>query len=364
MDAATNVAVSGRNDYRNDDGCDTMKAGSVLITGGAGYIGSHVVLACQAACYPVVVLDNLSTGYRGLIPDGIPFYQGDVGDPALLSEVFERHAIMAVIHLAGMVVVPQSVALPLKYYLGNTCKSRALLQACVDHAVDRFVFSSTAAVYGQPEAIPVVEDAPTKPESPYGTSKLMVEWMLRDAQRAHGLRHVVLRYFNVAGADHLGRTGQATAGATHLIKVACEVAVGKRPEMAIFGDDYDTGDGTCVRDFIHVSDLAQAHVRALDYLARGRDSVTLNCGYGHGYSVREVVDAVQRLAGRSLTVRRAPRRPGDVAALVAEASRLRKAFGWAPAHDDLDDILQTALDWERRCPALGAQQYAAQTRQC
>lgn len=337
-----------------------MKRGSVLITGGAGYIGSHVVLACQEASYPVVVLDDLSTGYRGLVPAGLPFYQGDVGDCSLLSEIFTRHAIIAVIHLAGVIVVPESVVVPLKYYRENTCKSRALLQACVDHGVDGIIFSSTAAVYGRPEAIPVVEDAPTRPESPYGTSKLMVEWMLRDAQRAHGLRHVVLRYFNVAGADHLGRSGQATAGATHLIKVACEVAVGKRPEMAIFGDDYDTGDGTCVRDFIHVSDLAQAHVRALDYLAEGHDSVTLNCGYGHGYSVRQVVEAVQRLSGKPLTVRRAPRRPGDVAALVAEASRLRKAFDWVPAHDDLDDILQTALAWERRCPLLDARSYAAQ----
>jgi UDP-glucose 4-epimerase len=261
-----------------------------------------------------------------------------------------------------LVVVPESVAAPLKYYFGNTCKSRTLLQACVDHAVDRFVFSSTAAVYGQPDAIPVVEDAPTRPASPYGASKLMVEWMLRDAQRAHELRYVVLRYFNVAGADRLGRTGQATAGATHLIKVACEVAVGKRPEIAIFGDDYDTGDGTCVRDFIHVSDLAQVHVTALDYLGSGQDSVTLNCGYGHGYSVREVLDAMQRLAGRSLPVRRAPRRPGDVAALIAEAARLRETFGWTPAHDSLDDILQTALDWERRRAGLDAHPYMAQTR--
>lgn len=338
-----------------------MKRGGVLITGGAGYIGSHVVLACQAASYPVVVLDNLSTGYRHLVPEGVAFYQGDVGDQALLAEAFKRHSIEAVIHLAGVVVVPESVALPLKYYMGNTCKSRALLQACVDHAVSRFVFSSTAAVYGQPDRIPVVEDAPTRPESPYGTSKLMVEWMLRDAQRAHGLRYVILRYFNVAGADRLGRTGQATTGATHLIKVACEVAVGRRPEMAIFGDDYDTGDGTCVRDFIHVSDLAQAHVSALDYLEGGGEGITLNCGYGHGYSVREVLNAVQRLTGKPLCIRKAPRRPGDIAALVAEASRLRTTFGWTPAHDSLDEILQTALEWERRQTHPGRYQYETQT---
>jgi len=337
-----------------------MKRGSVLITGGAGYIGSHVVLACRAASYPVVVIDNLSTGYRDAVPEDVSFYQGDVGDPDILSKAFKSHAVTAVIHLAGMVVVPESVAAPLKYYLGNTCKSRTLWQTCVDHGVRNVVFSSTAAVYGRPEAIPVTEDAPTRPESPYGTSKLMVEWMLRDAQRAHGLRYVILRYFNVAGADHLGRAGQSTAGATHLIKVACEVAVGKRPEMAIFGDDYDTSDGTCVRDFIHVSDLAEAHVRALQHLESGGGCLTMNCGYGHGYSVREVLDAVQRLAGRPLSVRRAPRRPGDVAALIAEVSRLRETFGWTPTHDNLDDILQTALDWESRRSRPEGQLHAAQ----
>ena len=334
-----------------------MKTDSVLITGGAGYIGSHIVLACRSASYPVVVLDNLSTGQRGLVPEGVPFYQGDVGDRRIVESIFTRHAITAVIHLAGLIVVPESVAAPLTYYLGNTCKSRALLQTCVDHGVSRFVFSSTAAVYGEPDAIPVTEDAPTRPANPYGTSKLMVEWMLRDAAQAHGLQYVVLRYFNVAGADRLGRTGQATAGATHLIKVACEVAVGKRPQMEIFGDDYDTGDGTCVRDFIHVSDLARAHVSALDYLSTGRDSLTLNCGYGHGYSVREVLDTIQRIAGKPLAIRHAPRRPGDVAALIAEASRLRAVFGWTPEHDSLDDILRTALDWE--CRSAGAPGAAA-----
>lgn len=339
-----------------------MKCGGVLVTGGAGYIGSHVVLACRAASYPVVVLDNLSTGHRGVIPEDIPFYEGDTGDSELLSRIFAHHSIVAVIHLAGLIVVPESVAAPLRYYRGNTCKSRALLEACVGHGIDQFVFSSTAAVYGEPDFVPVSEDAPTRPANPYGASKLMVEWMLRDAARAHGLRHVILRYFNVAGADRLCRAGQATAGATHLIKVACEVAVGRRPEIEIFGDDYDTGDGTCVRDFIHVSDLAQAHVNALHHLERGRDSLTLNCGYGHGYSVREVLEAVQRIAGRSLSIRRSPRRQGDVATLIAEASRLRSVFGWAPEHDNLDDILQTALAWESRRSALDVERRGMQRR--
>jgi UDP-glucose 4-epimerase len=339
-----------------------MKDGSVLITGGAGYIGSHIVLACQAASCPVVVLDDLSTGHRGLVPEGIPFYRGDVGDARLTAEIFKRHAVTTVIHLAGLIVVPESVAAPLTYYLGNTCKSRTLLQSCVDNGVSRLVFSSTAAVYGEPDAIPVSEEAPTRPANPYGSSKLMVEWMLRDAARAHPLRYVILRYFNVAGADALGRAGQLTEGATHLIKVACEVATGKRQEMEIFGDDYDTGDGTCERDFIHVSDLARAHVDAVEYLASGRDSLTLNCGYGHGYSVREVLDAIQRIAGRRLAVRRAPRRPGDVASVIAEASRLRGVFGWRPEHDSLDDILRTALDWERRRADAGADSEIAQLR--
>lgn len=325
-----------------------MKNGSVLITGGAGYIGSHIVLACQAAACPVVVLDDLSTGHRGLVPEGVPFYHGDVGDSRLTAELFKRHAVTAVIHLAGLTVVPESVAAPLSYYLGNTCKSRTLLQSCIDNRIRQLVFSSTAAVYGEPEAVPVAEEAPTRPANPYGSSKLMVEWMLRDAGRAHGLRYVILRYFNVAGADPLGRAGQLTDGATHLIKVACEVATGKRREMEIFGDDYDTGDGTCIRDFIHVSDLARVHVDAVAYLARGGDSLTLNCGYGHGYSVREVLITLQRIAGTPLGVRRAPRRPGDVAAVIAEASRLPAVFGWKPEHDSLDEILQTALDWERR----------------
>lgn len=320
----------------------------VLITGGAGYIGSHTVLACLAAGRPVVVLDNLSKGSRRLVPDSVPFYQGDVGDPSMLAEIFATHPVATVIHFAGEIVVSESVSAPLSYYLSNTCKTRTLLQACVDHGIAQFVFSSTAAVYGQPDSIPVDESAPTRPASPYGTSKLMAEWILRDAACAYGLRFVVLRYFNVAGADPEGRAGQVAADATHLIKVACEVASGKRPEIELFGADYDTPDGTCVRDFIHVSDLATAHVCALDYLDKGGESQTLNCGYGRGYSVREVLGGVRRVAGHPLAVRAAPRRSGDVAALVADVSRLRRIFDWSPQYDDLDFILRTALDWELR----------------
>ncbi len=319
----------------------------MLITGGAGYIGSHTVLACHAAAQPVVVLDNLSTGRRSLVPGDVPFYEGDVGDPKMLARIFGEHRITAVIHFAGDIVVPESVAAPLTYYHNNTCKTRLLLQSCVDHGIKRFVFSSTAAVYGQPSEIPVNEDAPTRPASPYGTSKLMVEWMLRDVAVAHDLRYVALRYFNVAGSDPQGRSGQATPNATHLIKVACEAAVGKREKAQIFGDDYDTPDGTCIRDFIHVSDLAKAHVNALDYLKSHQESLTLNCGYGRGYSVREVFEAVKRISGTPLALHVEPRREGDVEVIVADATRLRRVFDWEPEYDDLDFIVRTALDWER-----------------
>ena len=323
-----------------------MTSGAVLITGGAGYIGSHTVWACREGGHQVVVLDNLSRGSRRLVPTDVPFYEGDVGDPTMLAKIFHQHRVEAVIHFAGDIVVPESVAAPLTYYLTNTCKTRSLLQACVDHSVAQFVFSSTAAVYGEPDFNPVNEAAPTRPASPYGTSKLMVEWMLRDAARAYDLRHVVLRYFNVAGADPLGRTGQATPQATHLIKVACEAVAGKRNEVQIFGDDYDTADGTCIRDFIHVSDLARAHVSALHYLRDHSECLMLNCGYGRGHSVLEVLDGVKRVSGRTIPTRVAPRRPGDVAVLVADASRLREIFAWTPVHDDLDFILHTALKWE------------------
>ncbi|WP_299614834.1 UDP-glucose 4-epimerase GalE [Pelagibius sp.] len=318
----------------------------VLVTGGAGYIGSHAVLACRQSGHRVVVLDNLSKGRRSLVPGDIPFYQGDVGDPQLLAQIFSDHHVSAVIHFAADVVVPESVAAPLTYYFNNTCKTRLLLQACVDHGITSFVFSSTAAVYGQPRQSPVKETAPTQPANPYGTSKLMVEWMLRDTAAAHDLRYISLRYFNVAGADPQGRTGQSTPDATHLVKVACEAAAGKRSEVQIFGDDYDTPDGTCIRDFVHVSDLARAHVLALDHLQARRESLTLNCGYGRGYSVRQVLEAIKRISGTPLTIRIAPRRDGDVAALVADVSRLRGVFDWKPEHDDLDFILRTALEWE------------------
>ena len=321
---------------------------AVLVTGGAGYIGSHVVLALLDAGYPVVVVDDLSTGRRDAVAPAASFVEGDIGDAALIAETMVRHSVGAVMHFAGSVVVPESVADPLKYYLQNTCKSRGLIQACVEAGVRRFIFSSTAAVYGSVDGGPVPEAAPTLPASPYGASKLMTEWMLRDAAAAHDLAYVALRYFNVAGADPQGRCGQSTPGATHLIKVACEVAAGRRPAMEIFGEDYETPDGTCVRDFIHVTDLAEAHLAALrDLETRGR-SLTLNCGYGRGYSVKQVLAAVQRAAASPLEVRSAPRRPGDVAEIVADASRIREELGWQARHDDLDGIVRDALAWERK----------------
>ena len=330
-----------------------MTAAPVLITGGAGYIGSHVVLALLEAGYPVVVVDDLLTGRRDAVAPAASFVEGDIGDVGLVAETISRHEIAAVMHFAGSIVVPESVADPLKYYLQNTCKSRGLIQACVEAGVGRFVFSSTAAVYGSVGDGPVPESAPTLPASPYGTSKLMTEWMLRDAASAHDLVYAALRYFNVAGADPQGRSGQSTPGATHLIKVACEVAAGRRPEMAIFGEDYETPDGTCVRDYIHVSDLAAAHLAALhDLESRGRN-LTLNCGYGRGYSVKQVLAAVERAAGSALEVRSGARRPGDVAEIVADASRIRQELGWQARHDDLDGIVRDALAWERRLARQG-----------
>ncbi|MCP5372499.1 MAG: UDP-glucose 4-epimerase GalE [Hyphomicrobiales bacterium] len=318
-----------------------------MVTGGAGYIGSHAVLALREAGFGVVVLDNLSTGRRALVPDGVPLVEDDVGRPGAAEAVLRDHGVSAVLHFAGSIVVPESVADPLKYYGNNTCASRTLIEACVAAGVNRFIFSSTAAVYGDAETLPVVEDTPQLPINPYGTSKLMTEWMLRDTAAASDLRYCALRYFNVAGADPQGRTGQATPDATHLIKVACEVATGKRDHMMIFGDDYDTPDGTCVRDYIHVTDLADAHVAALRYLEGGGDSVIANCGYGHGFSVRQVLDAVGRQAGAPLDARMAPRRAGDAPALMSDSTRARQVFGWTPRHDDLDLICKTALAWER-----------------
>lgn len=327
------------------------KPQAVLVSGGAGYIGSHVVLALCEAGIPAIVLDDLSTGVRQAVPSEVTFVQGDVGDAALLARVFEQYRVDAVMHFAGSIVVPESVRDPLAYYRNNTLNSHTLIESCVAHGVDRFVFSSTAAVYGIPAAVPVTEAAEARPINPYGVSKLMTEWMLRDTAAAHPLRYVVLRYFNVAGADPAGRVGQSTPAATHLLKVACELAVGKRTELQVFGTDYPTPDGTCVRDYIHVSDLAAAHVLALHHLATGADSLTLNCGYGRGSSVTEVLDAVERICGHKLNTRAAPRRAGDPPALVAAADTLRRTLGWVPRHDDLDIIVETALAWERHLAA-------------
>jgi len=320
----------------------------VLVTGGAGYIGSHVVWALRDAGHSVVALDDLSAGSRKVIPGDVVFIEGDVGNGEAVAALIERHRIEAVMHFAGSIVVPESVRNPLEYYRNNTVASRSLIDNCVHNGVRHFVFSSTAAVYGVPAVVPITEDMPTAPINPYGASKLMTEWMLRDTAAAHDLTYVSLRYFNVAGADPQGRAGQSTRVATHLIKIACEAAAGRRDHVQVFGSDYETPDGTCIRDYIHVSDLADAHLRALDHLLSGGASLVLNCGYGRGLSVLEVLAAVERAAGKPLDVRKAPRRPGDPPALVADAGKLRKALAWQPRLDDLDVIVRTALDWERR----------------
>ena len=319
---------------------------NVLVTGGAGYIGSHVVRQLGELGHHIVVLDNLSKGFREAVLAG-DLVVGDTGDRALVSGVLRDHAITAVMHFAAYTIVPESVSNPLKYYGNNTCNTRSLLECCAEAGVKHFIFSSTAAVYGIPEALPATEDSPTAPINPYGMSKLMSEHMLRDLSAASPLRHVILRYFNVAGSDPGGRIGQSTPEATLLIKVACEHAAGKRSSVAIFGTDYRTPDGTGVRDYIHVEDLADAHVKALDYLAGGGGSVTLNCGYGHGYSVREVLDTVARVEGAPLNVIERPRRAGDPPSLVAGASRIRATLGWTPRYDDLEVIVRTSLAWER-----------------
>jgi len=323
---------------------------SVLITGGAGYIGSHMAhhLIQAGENEKIAIIDNLSTGVEQNMPRGVNFVRGDIADQALVSKILENEKIDSVIHFAGSVVVPESVEKPLDYYANNTAATRSLIEACVRHGVPNFIFSSTAAVYGTPPTIPVSEDSPTSAESPYGRSKLMTEWMLQDAAAAHGIKFGILRYFNVAGADPDGRTGQSTPRATHLIKRACEVATGKFPHLTIFGTDYDTPDGTGVRDFIHVSDLVDIHKCVLDRLRGGGSSLLINCGYGRGFSVREVVAAVERVSGKSLAVELAPRRPGDLAAVVANTAKLSKLLDWKPRHDDLDKIVETALNWERR----------------
>ena len=321
---------------------------TILVTGGAGYIGSHMVHALVDAGESVVVLDNLSTGFRFLVPEHVPFVLGSTGDRDLVAELIAEHEVSAIIHFAASIVVPDSVKDPLGYYRNNTMNTCLLLDTAVACGVKQFIFSSTAAVYGNPQSVPVREDAPTIPISPYGTSKLMSEIMLHDTARAHDLRFVVLRYFNVAGADPQQRTGQSTAGATHLIKVASEVALGRRPKLAVYGTDYPTPDGTCIRDYIHVSDLARAHLAALGYLRDGGASATFNCGYGHGYSVLEVIAAVRRVSGHDFPVEMAGRRPGDPAELVANVDRIKVTLGFKPRYDDLDLIVQHALAWERR----------------
>jgi UDP-glucose 4-epimerase len=326
---------------------------TVLVTGGAGYIGSHAVHDLVDAGERVVVLDNLSTGFAWALPKPMQPVVGDVGDAGLVASLIAAHRIDAIMHFAGSIVVPESVADPLGYYRNNTSNSRTLIEAAVKGGVKHFIFSSTAAVYGNPARVPIGEDDPTVPQSPYGSSKLMTEIMLRDTARAHGLRHVVLRYFNVAGADPKGRTGLSSAGATHLLKVGVEAALGRRPRIEVYGTDYPTPDGTCVRDFIHVTDLARAHRAALAYLRSGGDSATLNCGYGHGYSVREVLDAVRRGVGHEFPVTFGARRPGDVVISVAAADRIRTLLRWTPELDDLDTIVRHALAWERHLMAQG-----------
>ena len=333
---------------------------TILVTGGGGYIGSHMVHALVDAGEPVVVVDNLTTGFRTALPESATLVVGDVGDLALLTSVIKTNAITEIIHFAASIVVPDSVRDPLGYYRNNTINTRALLEVAVATGVQRFIFSSTAAVYGNPQRVPVGEDAPAVPMSPYGNSKLMSEIMLKDAAAAHGLNYVILRYFNVAGADPRLRTGQATVGATHLIKVAVETALGLRPQIDVFGTDYDTPDGTCVRDYIHVSDLVRAHFDALAHLRRGGASDTFNCGYGHGYSVHDVIGAVKRASGRDFAVRLSARRPGDPASIVADAARIRAQLNWTPQFDNLDTIVAHALAWERKLAEMRASEAGAQ----
>ena len=330
-----------------------MSGNGILVTGGAGYIGSHVARQLGEAGERVVTLDNLSRGFRQAVTHG-ELIVGDTGDRATVSDLLRQHSIGTVMHFAAFTIVPESVAQPLKYYGNNTANTRTLLECCVEAEVDEFVFSSTAAVYGTPADGVAGEDSPTAPINAYGTSKLMSEWMLRDVSAVTKLRHVALRYFNVAGSDPGGRIGQCTPNATLLTKVAVEHVVGKRSHVSVFGTDYPTPDGTGIRDYIHVEDLASAHLAALGYLRSGGASTTLNCGYGHGFSVREVLAAVARAAGRPLEVREEPRRAGDPAKLIARAERIRSTLGWSPRYDNLDQIVGDALRWERKLLAQSA----------
>ncbi len=326
----------------------------ILVTGGAGYIGSHVVQQLVARGERVLVIDNLSSGFTDAVR-GAELIIGEVGDRVLITRILSQNRVDAVLHFAAHTIVPESMSDPLKYYGNNTCSTRNLLASCVESGVRRFLFSSTAAVYGMTPGGVADEQTPTLPINPYGRSKLMSEAMLRDVSAIGAMRHVILRYFNVAGCDPLGRIGQSTPNATLLIKAVCECAVGKRESISIFGTDYDTPDGTGIRDYIHVEDLAAAHLRALDHLRADGESLTLNCGYGHGYSVREVVEAVERASGKSLNVIEKPRRDGDLPMLIARADQLRARLGWQPAHDDLDFIVATALAWERKLADRAAQ---------
>jgi UDP-glucose 4-epimerase len=320
---------------------------SVLVTGGAGYIGSHTVLQLVARGERVVVLDDLSTGFRQAVRDA-PLVIGSVGDRRLVEAVLAEHRVDTIVHFAAHTIVPESVSNPLKYYGNNTCSTRSLLEAASAAGVRHFVFSSTAAVYGVAGGGLISEESPTAPINAYGTSKLMSEWMLRDLCAVTPMRHVALRYFNVAGSDPGGRIGQSTRAATLLVKVACEVAVGKRTHLSVFGTDYPTPDGTGVRDYIHVEDLATAHLNALDYLRAGGQSLTANCGYGHGYSVREVLSSVEKIAGLKLNIKEEPRRAGDPPSLVAKCDKVRDVLGWQPKLDDIDTIVRTSLEWEKR----------------
>ncbi|SHL52280.1 UDP-galactose 4-epimerase [Bradyrhizobium lablabi] len=321
---------------------------TVLVTGGAGYIGSHMVRALTDASESVVVIDNLSTGFSQFLPEGVPLFIGDAADENLVEGVISAHSVESIIHFAGSVVVPDSMRDPLAYYRNNTMTTRSLLTAAVKCGVNRFIFSSTAAVYGNPDQVPVPEHAPTRPLSPYGSSKLMTEIMLHDTASAHGMNYIVLRYFNVAGADPDARIGLATVGATHLLKIAVEAATGQRAKIDVFGTDYPTPDGSCIRDFVHVTDLTQAHRAALSYLRGGGTSVTLNCGYGRGYSVLETIEAVRRVSGRNFAVQYAPRRSGDIMTMIADTARIRSTLDWTPQYDDLDTIAAHALKWEEK----------------
>lgn len=328
---------------------------AILVTGGAGFIGSHMVWALLDAGEEVVVVDRLSTGFRWAVAPQARFYLGDIGKPSVIRHIFAENNIEAIIHFAGSIVVPDSIADPLGYYENNTGNTHRLLTAAVKAGIHKVIFSSTAAVYGTPETgLPIREDAPLRPETPYGQSKLMSELMLRDTARAHGLNYVALRYFNVAGADVNGRTGNSAVGATHLLKVACEAALGRRKSMSVFGTDYDTPDGTGVRDYIHVNDLVDAHLRALNYLRAGGGPLVANCGYGRGYSVIDIIDAVRRTTNTDFAVEYAPRRPGDAGLVVADPTLARTILDWHPRHDDLGVIVETALAWERRLEDMAA----------